>query len=156
MKRIFAALAVFVSFAMAMAQTPEKPATVYFTSEISPESLLSIFKALGVKPEGKVAVKISTGESSQTNHLRPELIGMLVKDVDGTIVECNTAYKGNRSDTETHRRAIEERGYGKIAKVDIMDENGSMLLPMSDTTYFHDNMVGRNLENYSRRTEKTE
>lgn len=131
-----------------MAQTDAKPAKVYFTSEITPESLVQIYKALGVPSEGNVAVKISTGESAQSNHLRPELIGKLVKDVNGTIVECNTAYKGNRSDTETHRKAIEERGYGKIAKVDIMDADGDMKLPMQDSTYFADNLVGKHLADY--------
>lgn len=131
-----------------MAQTADEPSTVYFTSEITPESLLAIFKKLGVEPQGNVAVKISTGESAKSNHLRPELIGKLVKDVKGTIVECNTAYGGNRSNTADHRRAIEERGYGKIAAVDIMDEEGSMELPMEDTTYFATNLVGNNLANY--------
>lgn len=131
-----------------IAQTTPEPAKVYFTSEITPESLLNIFKALGVQPEGNVAVKISTGESAQSNHLRPELIGALVKDVNGTIVECNTAYGGNRSNTADHRRAIEERGYGEIATVDIMDEEGDMKLPMQDTTYFAENIVGGHLANY--------
>lgn len=131
-----------------MAQTADEPSTVYFTSEITPESLLAIFKKLGVEPLGNVAVKISTGESAKSNHLRPELIGKLVKYVKGTIVECNTAYGGNRSNTADHRRAIEERGYGKIAAVDIMDEEGSMELPMEDTTYFATNLVGKNLANY--------
>lgn len=137
-----------LTLTVGMAQTSPEPAKVYFTSEITPESLFSIFKALGVTPEGNVAVKISTGESAQSNHLRPELIGSLVKDVNGTIVECNTAYGGNRSNTADHRRAIEQRGYGEIATVDIMDEKGHMLLPMQDTTYFAENIVGANLANY--------
>ncbi len=132
----------------AMAQTPSAPAKVYFTSEISPESLLSIYKTLGVEPEGNVAVKISTGESEKSNHLRPELIEKLVKDVNGTIVECNTAYGGNRSTTADHRRAIEQRGYGEIATVDIMDADGEMNLPMKDTTWFTGNLVGDHLANY--------
>lgn len=147
-KRILLALAICLIAMVGMAQTKSEPAKVYFTSEITSESLLDIFKALGVKPEGNVAVKISTGESAQSNHLRPELIGKLVKDVKGTIVECNTAYGGNRSNTEVHRRAIEERGYGKIATVDIMDAEGSMTLPMQDTTYFSENLVGSHLANY--------
>lgn len=147
-RKFIVSLALCFALVYVNAQTKAEPATVYFTSEISPESLLAIFKALGVEPQGKVAVKISTGESAQSNHLRPELIGDLVKNVKGTIVECNTAYRGNRSDTETHRRTIEERGYGKIATVDIMDENGSMKLPMKDTKYFKDNLVGKNLANY--------
>ncbi len=125
-----------------------EPAKVYFTSEITPESLLAVFKALGVKPEGKVAVKISTGESSKTNHLSPQLIEKLVKEVDGTLVECNTAYNGNRRHTADHLKAIAERGYDKIAAVDIMDADGDMLLPMQDSTYFADNLVGKHLANY--------
>lgn len=147
-KRIAMALMLCLTLTNINAQTSPDPAKVYFTSEITPESLLAIFKALGVTPEGNVAVKISTGESAQSNHLSPELISLLVKDVNGSLVECNTAYGGNRSNTADHRRAIEERGYGKIAPVDIMDENGSMLLPMQDTTYFSDNLVGSHLSNY--------
>lgn len=132
------------------AQTVEKPekTKVFFTSDISPESLVSIYKALGKEATGKVAVKISTGESAQSNHLRPELIGNLVKEVNGTIVECNTAYGGNRSNTASHRRAIEQRGYGEIATVDIMDEEGGMNLPMQDTKWFSENLVGSHLANY--------
>jgi uncharacterized Fe-S center protein len=105
----------------AFSTNAQTQATVYFTSEITPESLVKIYKALGKEATGKVAVKISTGESAQSNHLRPELIGSLVHEVNGTIVECNTAYGGNRSNTAAHRRAIEQRGYGDIAEVDIMD-----------------------------------
>lgn len=147
-KKIISILALCLSMSSGMAQTPAEPAKVYFTTEITPESLLGIFKALGVTPEGKVAVKISTGESAQSNHLRPELIGTLVKDVNGTIVECNTAYGGNRSNTASHRRAIEQRGYGEIATVDIMDEEGAMSLPMQDTKWFSENLVGGHLANY--------
>lgn len=147
-KQVLLAATMCLTACAGVAQTEEQVANVYFTSDISPESLVAVYKALGVEPEGNVAVKISTGESSKSHHLSPELIGRLVKDVNGTIVECNTAYGGNRSNTEVHRRAIKERGYGKIAKVDIMDENGSMLLPMQDKKYFSDNMVGANLANY--------
>lgn len=147
-RRICSALALCLTLSAGIAQTATKPATVYFTQEITPESLIDIFNALGVEPEGKVAVKISTGESAQSNHLRPELIGSLVKKVKGNIVECNTAYGGNRSDTESHRRAIEERGYGKIATVDIMDAEGEMNLPMEDTKWFKENLVGNHLADY--------
>ncbi len=148
MKRVFFAFAACMTLFAGFAQTVPAPAKVYFTSEITPESLLSVFNALGVAPEGRVAVKISTGESEQSNHLRPELIGALVKEVKGNIVECNTAYGGNRSNTENHRRAIEERGYGEIATVDIMDEEGAINLPMPDTKWFAQNLVGSHLSNY--------
>lgn len=147
-RRALSTSALCLTLAAGMAQTTQEPAKVYFTSDISPESLVSIFKALEVTPEGNVAVKISTGESSRSNHLRPGLIGNLVKDVKGTIVECNTAYGGNRSNTASHRRAIEQRGYGDIATVDIMDEEGGMDLPMQDTKWFSENIVGSHLANY--------
>lgn len=147
-RKVIATLAVGLSVVATMAQSASDPSKVYFTSEITPQSLLSIYKALGVNASGNVAVKISTGESERSNHLSPELIGKLVKDVNGTIVECNTAYGGNRSNTADHRRAIEQRGYGKIATVDIMDEDGSMRLSMQDTTYFSENIVGSHLSNY--------
>lgn len=131
------------------AQTPATKATVYFTSEITPESLVKIYKALGKEATGKVAVKISTGESAQSNHLRPELIASLVHEVNGTIVECNTAYGGNRSNTAAHRRAIEQRGYGDIAEVDIMDAEGYIDLPVTDTKYLKYNRVGGHLSNYN-------
>ena len=150
-KRILTLFAVgltFVSAAHAQTNTETEKSKVYFTSDISPESLVKIYNALGKEVTGKVAVKISTGESSQSNHLRPELIGQLVKDVKGTLVECNTAYGGNRSNTANHRRAIEERGYGDIATVDIMDEEGYIDIPVSDTKYLQYDRVGSHLANY--------
>lgn len=145
---LFAVCMAFVSAANAQTATETEKSKVYFTSDISPESLVKIYNALGKEATGKVAVKISTGESSQSNHLRPELIGQLVKDVKGTLVECNTAYGGNRSNTANHRRAIEERGYGDIATVDIMDEEGYIDIPVSDTKYLQYDRVGSHLANY--------
>ena len=128
-----------------LAQTP---ANVYFTSEITPESLVRIYHALGVKPTGRVAIKISTGESSRTNYLRPEFIKGLVDETGGTIVECNTAYQGNRSNTESHRRAIAERGFTEVAPVDIMDEDGSLDIPVQDKTHMQFDRVGSHIANY--------
>ena len=121
---------------------------VYFTSDISPEGLVKAFEALGIKPEGRVAVKISTGESEQSNHLRPDFIKDLVHKVNGTLVECNTAYGGNRSKTEDHRRAIAERGFEAVAPVDIMDEDGSINLPVRDTKHLQYDIVGSHVRNY--------
>ena len=108
---------------------------VFVTRDISAESLVNIYKALGRKAEGRVAVKISTGESEKTGYLRPALIKDLVQEVNGTIVECNTAYGGARQSTEDHWNAIRERGFMDIAKVDIMDEEGDMRIPVRDTTW---------------------
>lgn len=122
---------------------------VYFTKDITPESLVSIYEALGVASEGKrVAVKISTGESSRTNYLRPEFIRNLVQKVNANIVECNTAYGGSRSTTAAHRRAIAERGFDDIATVDIMDEEGEMQLAVTDTKHIQHDIVGSHLKNY--------
>lgn len=152
MKKVFLALFAGLSLSSSVldAQTTTETgcSKVYFVSDITPESLVKIYKALGKEATGKVAVKISTGESAQSNHLRPELIEQLVKDVDGTLVECNTAYGGNRSNTASHRRAIEQRGYGKIATVDIMDEEGHIDIPVADTKYLKFDRVGSHLANY--------
>ena len=139
------------SVAPVRAQQPEEPktATVYFIRDITPQNLVRIYEALGKPAEGKVAVKISTGESQQSNQLKPELIGDLVKAVKGTLVECNTAYSGNRSNTASHRRAIEQRGYGAIAQVDIMDEEGYIDIPVSDKKYLQFDRVGSHLANYN-------
>ena len=144
------ALAVSSFCAHVIAQTQEvpQPANVYFTSDISPESLVRIYHALGKEATGKVAVKISTGESAQSNQLKPELIGPLVNEVKGTLVECNTAYNGNRSNTASHRGAIEQRGYGEISTVDIMDEEGYIDIPVADTKYLKFDRVGSHLANY--------
>lgn len=122
--------------------------TVYFTKEITPQSLLSIYKALGVDPTGNVAIKISTGESEATGYLRPAFIKPLVDETKGTIVECNTAYPGTRNTTEKHLKAIAERGFTEIAKVDIMDADGDMEIPVSDTTHLRYDIVGSHLANY--------
>lgn len=132
----------------AHAQSDNTASVVYFTSEISPESLLKIYQALGKEATGKVAVKISTGESSQSNQLAPALIAPLVQSVGGTLVECNTAYQGNRSGTAAHRRAIQERGYNEIATVDIMDEDGYIDIPVADKKYLPFDRVGSHLANY--------
>ena len=121
---------------------------VYFTSDISPEGLVSVYEALGVEAHGNVAVKISTGEPGGKNYLKPELIGKLVQSVEGTIVECNTAYKGRRFSSEEHLKAAREHGFFAIADVDIMDTEGEIKLPVKDTTHLKYNLVGKNIENY--------
>ena len=121
---------------------------VYFTSEITPESLVHIFQALGVDPNGSVAVKISTGESAKSNYLRPEFIVDLVQFTNASIVECNTAYGGVRDNTASHLQVIAERGFDQIAKVDIMDAEGEDTIPVADTTWIKYDIVGSHLKNY--------
>lgn len=128
--------------------TGEMPPAVYMTTEITPEGLMAVYEALGRQAQGEnVAVKISTGETG-SNYLRPELIGDFVQAVGGTIVECNTAYGGQRASTAMHYQLAEDHGYTAIADVDIMDENGSMTLPVTGGTVLTENYVGVNLQNY--------
>jgi len=128
---------------------------VYLTKDISPEGLVAIYKALGVEATGHVAVKISTGEGSNPNYLKPELIKDLVMLVDGTIVECNTAYgsgPGNEQDernrSANHWKVIERHGFTPLFKVDIMDEEGEMRIPVADTTHLRYDIVGSHMANY--------
>src|SRR5574344_1896524 len=130
------------------AKPEAKESIVYFTSEISPESLIRIYEALGREASGRVAVKISTGEPGGNNYLHPALIGPLVKKVDGTIVECNTAYGGRRSTTAEHLKAAHEHGFDQIARVDIMDSEGEFKIPVQDQTHIKYDIVGSHLKNY--------
>ena len=117
-------------------------------SDISPESLVAVYRAVGRTVTGNVAVKISTGEPGGHNFLQPSLIADLVHEVNGTIVECNTAYQGIRSSSESHWQAIRDHGFLDIAPVDLMDEEGEMRLPVEDSTHIRYNIVGSHLANY--------
>ena len=125
-----------------------RQSNVYFTSEITAESLVRIFQALGVETNGVVAIKISTGESAKTNYLRPEFLYQLVDLTGANLVECNTAYGGMRDATPGHLMIIEQRGFNQIAKVDIMDAEGDMEIPVADTTWIKCDIVGAHLAEY--------
>ena len=126
----------------------EKLPKVYMFKEISSENLVKIYEALGREAAGKVAVKLSTDEPGNNNYLSPALIGDLVRRVGGTIVECNTAYGGSRANTAMHYQVAEDHGFTEIAEVDIMDENGSLEIPVANGTTIQTNYVGANLANY--------
>ncbi len=121
---------------------------VYFTSDITPESLVRIYKALGVEATGRVAVKISTGEGGNTHYLKPTLIRQLVEEVNGTIVECCTTYPGTRMDPQKHWETIHEHGFDSIFAVDLMDEYGQIRIPVQDHKHLRYNIVGNHLPNY--------
>lgn len=125
------------------------PSTVYMTIDISAGGLLSIYDALGaeIPQNANVAVKISTGETG-SNYLRPELIADLVHTVDGTIVECNTAYGGDRANTAYHMQLAEDHGYTAIADVDIQDADGELTLPVTGGRHLTENYVGSHFANY--------
>ena len=129
-------------------ETQDAASVVYFTKEITPESLVKVYEALGVEAKGRVAVKISTGESAKSNNLSPELIAPLVHKVGGTLVECNTAYGGSRSTTASHRAEIAKRGYNEVATVDIMDEEGEIKIPVKDAKWIQYDIVGSHVQNY--------
>lgn len=121
---------------------------VYFTSDISPEGLMSVYEALGWEPVGKVAVKLSTGEPPASNYLDPALIADLVQSVDAMIVECNTAYGGSRTETAMHMQVAEDHGFTAIAKVDILDADGSMEIPVTGGNWLQSNRVGAHFADY--------
>ena len=121
---------------------------VYFTKEITQDSLIKMFQALHVTLNKKVAVKISSGEPGGHNFLNPQLIKPLIDQLNGTIVECNTAYEGKRSNTSDHWKAIKDHGFMDIAPCDIMDETGELELPVHGGTHLTTNYVGEHLANY--------
>ncbi len=127
----------------AMAQS-----VVYMTKEITPESLVKVYEALGVNPKGRVAVKISTGESGGHNYLKPTLIRGLVDRVNGTLVECCTAYGGSRQDKGKHWATVRAHGFDSIAPVDIMDEFGQMRIAVKDKKHIKYDIVGDHLASY--------
>ena len=122
---------------------------VYFTKEITPEALVKIYKALGHEAKGRVAVKISTGEGGNNHYLKPTLIRNLVEEVNGTIVECCTAYGGSRQDPAKHWQTIREHGFDSIFAVDLMDEFGEIRIPVKDQKHLKYNIVGEHLANYT-------
>ena len=144
---LFFAAAATTAGAQTTEEADKRPA-VYFIEEITPENLVRIYEALGRKAEGRVAVKVSTGEPGGHNFLQPTLIADLVHKVGGTIVECDTAYGGGRSDTENHLKAAADHGFTSIADVDIMDADGEVALPVKGGRHLKEDFVGRNYLNY--------
>ena len=124
-------------------------AKVYFTKEITPESVVKMYDTLGISLPGKVAVKLHSGEQGNQNYIRPEFVKAMVEHVNGTVVECNTAYEGKRNSTEKHRELIEEHGWTKYFNVDLMDAEGpDMKLDIPNGKVLKENFVGKNLKNY--------
>lgn len=121
---------------------------VYMTTNISSYGLTEIYEALNWMPTGEVAVKVSTGEPPASHYLSPELIAALVQTVDGTIVECNTAYGGSRAETAMHYQVAEDHGFTAIADFQILDENGSVALPVESGTHLSENYVGAAFGDY--------
>ena len=123
-------------------------AKVYFTKEITPESLIRIYEALGVELKGKIGVKVSTGEAGSKGYLKADLIGPLVKKLNGTILECNTAYPGKRNKASDHMKVAEEHGFTSFAEVDIMDADGDKEIPVKVGKHLKYDLVGDHIDRY--------
>ncbi len=145
---LFALTAVLLNAFAASAQEANVPA-VYFTADISPEGLQRVYEALNWTHGDRVAVKVSTGEPPNSNYLRAELIGPFVQSLNGTIVECNTAYGGSRSNTSMHKQVAADHGFTAFADFDLMDEDGEVEWPVTGGTRINRAIVGSHAENYT-------
>ena len=124
-------------------------AKVYFTSSITPENVIKMYEVLNKDLKGNVAVKVHSGEEGNQNYLRPEFMKPMVEHVNGTIVECNTAYDGARDTTEKHEKLMENHGWSKVFNVDILDSDGpDKVLEIPNGKVIKKNFVGKNIENY--------
>ena len=121
---------------------------VYFTKNITPESVIKIYEALGVELPGKVGVKVHSGEVGNQNFIKPQFWKPMIDKVKGTIIECNTAYEGKRNTREAHWETMKLHGWTDVAKVDIMDEEGEIELPIKNGKHIKTNYVGNHLKNY--------
>ena len=122
---------------------------VYFTSNITPENIVKMYEILGIQLPGRTAVKLHSGEQGNQNYLRPEFVEKIIKYVNGTVVECNTAYEGARNYTEKHKKLLEEHGWSKYFNVDLMDAEGpDKILKIHNGKVLKENYVGKNIDNY--------
>lgn len=148
-KLLLGIIAVFAATTL-QAQTSD----VFVTRDLSAEAIVKVYKALGREAKGRVALKISTGESEETGYIRPAMLKPIIDEINSkegnkvTIVECNTAYAGTRNTTESHWKEIEKRGFMDVAPVDIMDAEGDIHIPVTDTSRIKYDIVGSHLQNY--------
>lgn len=122
---------------------------VYFSKEISPEKLIEIYEKLGIELKGNVGIKVSTGEAGSKGYLKANLIKPLVEKLNGTIIECNTAYPGKRNDVEEHMKVAEEHGFTKMGKgIEIMDGIGEFKIPVKKGAHLDYDIIGKGFEHY--------
>lgn len=126
----------------------KEPSVVYFCPRITADNLFNLYRCLGREAKGKVCAKLSTGEAGNPNHLSADVIKKLVQHTNATIVECNTAYFGARGDVKSHMQTAAEHGFTAIAKVDIMDAEGDVALPVVGGKHLKENYVGKNWLGY--------
>lgn len=123
-------------------------AKVYYSKEITPEKLIEVYEKLGVKLEGKIGIKVSTGEDGAKGYLKADLIAPFVKKLNGTIIECNTAYPGKRNNEKDHLEVAKKHGFLDFAEVDIMDADGEFEIPVHQGKHLKFDLVGKNFANY--------
>ena len=121
---------------------------VYYSKEINPNKLIEMYKLLGKELTGNIAVKVHSGEEGNQNYLHPEFWRPIVDYLNGTIVECNTAYAGERNTTEKHLKTIERHGWNKYFNVDLMDQDGYISIPVKNGKYLKEDLLGKNIEKY--------
>ena len=122
---------------------------VYFTKEITKESILKMYEVLGKELKGNIAIKIHSGEAGNKNFIKPEMYSDIINHLKGTIVECNTAYEGERDTTEKHQKLIEKHGWNKHYNVDLLDSEGpDLILNIPEGKVIQKNYVGKNIKNY--------
>ena len=122
---------------------------VYFCKEITPENVVKLYQQLGINLEGNVAVKVHSGEAGNQNYLHPEFMKPMIDYVNGTVIECNTAYEGERNTTEKHKKLLEEHNWTKYFKVDLLDAEGpdkEITIPKGKV--INKNYLGKNIDNY--------
>ena len=121
---------------------------VYFSKEITPENLVEIYKKVGKDLKGNVAIKVHSGEAGNQNYIRPEMYQDIINKLNATIVECNTAYAGERNETNKHKKLLEKHNWTKYYNVDILDESEELELNIPSGKRIKKNYVGRNIEKY--------
>lgn len=121
---------------------------VYFTKETKGESLVKLYDSLGIKLEGKIAVKLHSGEEGNQNYMKPEFVRNIIERVNGTVVECNTAYEGARNTTKKHQELMEKHGWSKYFNVDILDSESEEILENPNGEIIKKNFIGSKMKNY--------
>lgn len=123
---------------------------VFFCRDITPENVVKMYKMLGKELKGNVAVKVHSGEEGNQNYLRPEFMKNIIEYVNGTVVECNTAYAGERNTTEKHLKTIENHGWSKLYKFDLLDAEGpDVVVPVKNGKILKEDYLGKNIEKYN-------
>ena len=121
---------------------------VYFTKEITKESVLKMYKVLEKELKGNVAIKVHSGEAGNQNYIKPEMYEDVIKYLNGTVVECNTAYDGERNNSEKHKKLLDKHNWTKYYNVDLLDETDELEIDIKEGKIINKNYLGKNIENY--------